>query len=845
MLHRKTLIAAHLVLATAFAHAQSSRHIIFASPAGKTDAMGSSSQPTTFIEAIARAANPKIKEIVLLDGEYRLESTLELSLRRSPETALTIRANSPGKAILSGGHPLKDFRRLKEQHVAFAIPSDTGLRKSRDLFLGETRAVRARSIEYIDWKPTFSAIPGLARIDPEPSSDVAISQDFYLVDHSGKLPPLNEWSKPSDLEFVFRCAWWEKRCGVRSVTADRIQLGEPGWSAINTPWGDEETSRLNAAMPKSTFLEGAYELLDSPGEWFHGGDEIHLILPASLSPRLPDVRLARLQTLLRIKGSANLTFSGLSFKHTTWHLSVHSTGFNEGQANFEQIGNVGHPSTAVEVLDSERINVHSCSFSQLGGWGVRIFERSQDVALSRCQFLDIAGSAIVIGSIQEEHALDASLQTRRVSVTGSWIHEPASVYRGGVGIFVGYASDVILRDNEICHAPYTGISVGWGWNQLDGKPTQITGNKVIGNYIHNYLQEMYDGGGIYTLGPQGDPREGLKRGAVIAANTITRQSGLGNVIYSDSGSRWATITDNHSFDNLRELDHYYEGRSRYVSDWGGCSPFGDLVFVNNILGNAPNKFPNFRCDPSDPAPWVKELTLPINTRTDGNTFHLRGEPGAETEILSKLRHHELTQSSDEIEISFIPLFDDSSVLEFSLSGPTQLSLGRDGVHGVTSRNIHLLDHEGTLVSSWKADSQVVQLQAGDFKLLLADGANSFRNERWRLSLRPSALRRIELPAIRAEINLQSLNETRILVYPESEPWEGELRLLAGDGTIIERNRNWLDSAYNWKVLRYIINAQAKLPSRSPAILRGLPGGQYTIELEATSAHPNLRVFFEN
>jgi len=91
------------------------------------------------------------------------------------------------------------------------------------------------------------------------------------------------------------------------------------------------------------------------------------------------------------------------------------------------------------------------------------------------------------------------------------------------------ANYVRIVDNHISDLYYSGISLGWVW---DDGPSLSHNNAVVNNVIDRYGQGiMSDMGGIYTLGRQG--------GTVISGNQISNGSARdygGWGLYADQGS---------------------------------------------------------------------------------------------------------------------------------------------------------------------------------------------------------------------------------------------------------------------------------------------------------------------
>jgi hypothetical protein len=126
----------------------------------------------------------------------------------------------------------------------------------------------------------------------------------------------------------------------------------------------------------------------------------------------------------------------------------------------------------------------------------------------------------------------------------------------------------VIEHNELHDMPYSGISVGWGW---ENTPNAAQSNLVRYNRIWSVLNTMADGGGIYTLSLQPD--------TVIAENYITdivRAPWLGgyeiNGVFCDRGSSGITVSGN-VFQNIDDEDiRFNDVGSVILSDNGGSSP---------------------------------------------------------------------------------------------------------------------------------------------------------------------------------------------------------------------------------------------------------------------------------
>ena len=103
-----------------------------------------------------------------------------------------------------------------------------------------------------------------------------------------------------------------------------------------------------------------------------------------------------------------------------------------------------------------------------------------------------------------------------------------------------FSADTRLSGNQIHDLPYTGISIGYRW---DSSATSQRRCLVEYNHIHNVMQELADGAGIYTLGYQPGT---ILRGNYIH-DVLRSSSAVGspnNGLYFDEGSKGFLVEDN-------------------------------------------------------------------------------------------------------------------------------------------------------------------------------------------------------------------------------------------------------------------------------------------------------------
>lgn len=381
------------------------------------------------------------------------------------------------------------------------------------------------------------------------------------------------WKVPGDLEIASRVAWTYSRCPVDSATGNAIKMAQPCWSnAHSSPYLQNDMV---------LWLENAIELLDEPGEWYfdrsgatgNGSNALYYIPRTGETRAATSVVVPQAESLLRLAGSSpsdrvsNVQVVGITFADTTWNRPSGDSGFAEEQANFTLVGSDashwiydGHTKTDAPLAISNARNVllQGNTVTRSGGAGINVDDAAERVSLVGNRLFDIAASGIQIGSIRPgDQRPSSGSGVSNITVSNNYVHDVASEYLGGVGIFGGFVNGLDIIHNEIADVPYTGISVGWGWGYLDkggrgngtkvgGEPSNIvrvTSPTVAGrtniaaNRIENYMQAGHDGGAIYTLGAQ--PSSTMTRNYLL--NGTERAYGG---VYLDNGTSGYTVSEN-------------------------------------------------------------------------------------------------------------------------------------------------------------------------------------------------------------------------------------------------------------------------------------------------------------
>ena len=282
------------------------------------------------------------------------------------------------------------------------------------------------------------------------------------------------------------------------------------------------------------YLTNAKELLDSEGEWYLDAkaSKLYYIPRKGEDMKTAEVIVPAVETLLKVEGTPDqpvkdVTFEGITFSHATWmrpsisgHAPLQAGMYMteayklrpkmdrpNGDHKLDNQGWVGRPAAAVAINCAENVSFTKCTFRHNASTGLDYHLYIKGGSVDRCTFTDIGGNGILAGGFSPEgfeahkpyDPTDERIICTGLSITNNLITDVTNEDWGCVGIGAGFVKDIRICNNEISEVSYTGISMGWGWNQ---QVCAMSNNLVSGNLIHHYARHMYDTAGIYTLGSQ-------------------------------------------------------------------------------------------------------------------------------------------------------------------------------------------------------------------------------------------------------------------------------------------------------------------------------------------------------
>jgi len=431
--------------------------------------------------------------VELLGGVYAMESPLKFGVQDGGSNGHVVHyvAAAGASPVLSGGLRLQNWTLHDSTKGIYQTSVPAGF-DTRQLYVNGKRAQRARTV--------------LAAMVP----DHAILGDGAHATSGGysvTIPGMTSWTHVQNIEAVSN-SWWEiRRCPLASVSQGEILVQSQCWANGTSNGAISMSNGLN-------WLENAYEFLTQPGQWYLDKTAGVMYYMPNPGEDLTTATVVAGQTEQLITGSGtlgsngspqfvqNLAFEGLTFAYATW-LTPNASGYTPTQAG---VGSSGPMLAHVSFSRAKDVTFLSNTFLHLGAAALNFDTGSQNITIQGNAFEDVSGSALQMGNPDDGAQTNSALQSSGHLISNNYASQTGVEYLDTPVFTFFFSANTVIEQNEVANAPYTGISFGWGW----GAGSDYTANDLFKqNYIHDVMQSLFDGGGIYTNGAGGGTQEQL------------------------------------------------------------------------------------------------------------------------------------------------------------------------------------------------------------------------------------------------------------------------------------------------------------------------------------------------
>jgi Right handed beta helix region len=477
------------------------------------------------VRALKQRGDKKELLVLIRDGVYPLEETVVFSLKDSAPAGGTITYAAYGDEtpIFTSAVPIVGWR--KPEHPSPLLPE-----VARDSVW--TADVPASLLNVLT---LYDGNKRLRRASSKPFAPVAFVK--------ATTPP-NEISFPSwsmknwpdlrngELRVIPSCDY--EMCLLPLAEVDE----KAGLAKTAVP--ASRTMGRVKFMDETTWVENILEVLDEPGEWVFSVAERKLYLwPTSRKPS-EALNAPKLTELLRVEGRvdydgpadepvAGLVFQGLTFTGgERWPWNGATKG--ELQHKWEHLD---APNALMRLRGARGCTVRACRFVDTSGTGLRLDLTCLDNRVIDNEFAHTGGVGILLAG----YGPGTKDVNKRNEVSNNWVHHIGEIYWASPAIMVWQSGENRVTHNLIHNAPYSGITVsgrtGWSsetdatfrarevnlpayntlpsassgsssvhreWWEAREKYMHGRKNFVAWNNIHDVMETMGDGNGIYISG---------------------------------------------------------------------------------------------------------------------------------------------------------------------------------------------------------------------------------------------------------------------------------------------------------------------------------------------------------
>ncbi len=566
---------------------------------GKDSNNGSFNAPVKSVEkamtlterAVASDGNEDVN-VMLKGGEHIINNAITLDSSVYSGKRKVNFASYEGRAQISGGEHITGWEIYDEEKNIYKAQTTKNL-TVRQLYINGIRGTKARSKGPLTNATRYTAVGDIYGYT---------CSDTFLAD----------FKNPEDMELVFEEIWTNSYGGVKSITAaDGIA------NIVLDPQGAQylfDNSDTTATLP--VYYQNALELLDEPGEWYYNPDEgVMYYMPRHFEDIrtadvvMPDMLGNQLTgssgrwngkniSLVYMTGTAdipvdNVTFTNIDFAYSSYQLEpTGNSGYRSAQGNFYRHGNDYIQQGAFNGQNVRNITVKGCSFSKLGSTALNLVGAVQNCEIVGNEFYNLSATAIHFGDIKDETAVnydkttnptpatnppEEKYEVKNVIIENNYIHDVGNDYKSAVGISCGFPKDSVIRNNEICDVPFDGMHLGYGWDKFVATGTNLKNLIVENNYIHHVMNSnLYDGGGIYTLGMTGGDD---KNHNYVRENYITHVENHYAALYMDNSSSYWSFNNN--VIDLSETPLWYrDGKEGRPPSWILIGAIENRIFNN-------------------------------------------------------------------------------------------------------------------------------------------------------------------------------------------------------------------------------------------------------------------------
>ncbi len=479
-------------------------------------------------------------EVEIAGGFYEQEETLEFTVEDGGSEGCEIRyvAAKGVYPVISGGKKLSGTWK-EEGGGIYSIPLERD-KKLRSLYVNGQRCyMTSKQIKAWGGYGSYEIEKndGYAWVSGTATAGVKLTAGSIPLDTRNQ----------EDIELMTKTRWNTTIVCVESLENKGAFVGAKlqmpyGAIAQTLGWGNEYQFK------EENTVYNVFEWLDEPGEFYFdkAGKTLYYYPREGEDLSEAEVVVPELDTIINIEGEnlssrvKNLSFEGLTFAYTDFSLceveGSYGRATNQGAATLKAYAEedwhgylyraYDTDPSAVQIASAENITFTDNEICHTGSEGISLINDVTNAIFTANAVYDTGGSALLIGhpqhayigdknsgkgnhSEKEKYGAEEEGLCKNITVSDNLFRDTSRLFWGAAGVMVYFCHELDFTHNLVENTPYSGISLGWGWWNLNGSEqavvpgepcTSMKNNDISRNKFVNTITVLSDAGAVYTIG---------------------------------------------------------------------------------------------------------------------------------------------------------------------------------------------------------------------------------------------------------------------------------------------------------------------------------------------------------
>lgn len=378
-------------------------------------------------------------EVIVNEGVYTLQEPLMFGKEDSGNNGYEVVYRGEGYPLISGGQKITGFQ--PAENGMWKTKAE-GFTRMRELYVNDTRVYRAS---------TEREVTGLGDYD-DPAT--AYAYDGIYFDKR----VLENYENADEIDFRWGVGWKGNSAMLEKIIPDPQDstrviaiMQQPQYNGVASvpKWG-------HAARWDFGFrIENAFELLDSPGEYYFNSKtkDLYYIPREGEDMTTAEVYAPVLEKLMIVNGGdgdlvENIRFEGLRFAHAAFNLPAEVGGYSHGQQGDNFVGRSEEESVtqgAIDLINAKNITIKGCVLFGTGAAALRLHYNVSDCNIVGNAVYDTGESGISVGMPDQASVAETKPAGWRENMVLRSVFTPSDI--GNFG--------------QYCYMMYNGLEDGW------------------------------------------------------------------------------------------------------------------------------------------------------------------------------------------------------------------------------------------------------------------------------------------------------------------------------------------------------------------------------------------------